>query len=60
MSTLGEKTLSGLGLVVVHNGDPTLWVLSLRVTVFATFCAALVGIPSGALVALSRLRGRTH
>jgi tungstate transport system permease protein len=55
--------LDGLGFVdLVRNGDPTLWVivlLSLRVTVFATLCAALVGIPSGALVALSRFRGRT-
>ena len=47
---------------LVRNGDPTLWVivlLSLRVTVLATLCAALIGIPGGALVALSRFRGRT-
>lgn len=55
--------MGGSGLVdLVRNGDPTLWaivLLSLRVTVSATLCGALVGIPSGALVALSRFRGRT-
>jgi tungstate transport system permease protein len=56
-----EETLASIGLVDL-SGDPTLWtivLLSLCVTVSATVCAALIGIPTGALVALIRFPGRT-
>lgn len=48
-------------LSLVFSGDPTLFAivrLSLVVTLSATVLAALVGMPLGALVALSRFRGR--
>jgi len=58
-----EESLGGPGVVDLWlGGGSTLWpivLLSLRVTVTATFCAALAGIPSGALVALCRFPGRT-
>ncbi len=50
---------SVLGLVL--GGDPTLWGivgLSLFITLSATLLAALVGLPLGALIALTRFRGR--
>ena len=46
---------------LVVAGDPKLWeivVLSLRVSTLATLLAALVGMPIGALVAVTRFRGR--
>jgi tungstate transport system permease protein len=48
-------------LHLVFTGDPTLFAivrLSLLVSLSATFLAALVGAPLGALVALTRFRGR--
>jgi tungstate transport system permease protein len=50
---------SALSLIV--NGDPTLFAivrLSLIVTLTATILAGLVGLPLGALVALTRFSGR--
>jgi tungstate transport system permease protein len=43
------------------GGDPKLWsivALSLRVSVFATALAALIGMPLGAFVAVTRFPGR--
>lgn len=51
---------SALSLIV--SGDPALYAivrLSLLVTVSATVCAATIGLPIGALVALTRFPGRT-
>lgn len=48
-------------LQLVLTGDPTLLSivrLSLTVSLSATLCAALVGVPFGALIALTRFRGR--
>jgi tungstate transport system permease protein len=52
--------ISALRLVL--SADPTLFAivkLSLAVSFSAVICAALVGIPAGALLALTRFRGRT-
>ena len=48
-------------LQLVLSGDPTLVAivrLSLVVSLSAVFCAALIGVPFGALIALTRFRGR--
>ena len=48
-------------LHLVLTGDPTLLAivrLSLIVSLSATFTAALIGVPLGALIALTRFRGR--
>src|SRR6266481_4874113 len=48
-------------LHLVLTGDPTLFAivrLSLIVSLSATFIAALIGVPLGALIALTRFRGR--
>jgi tungstate transport system permease protein len=48
-------------LQLVLTGDPTLIGivrLSLIVSLSAVFCAALIGLPFGALIALTRFRGR--
>ena len=48
-------------LQLVLTGDPTLVAivrLSLIVSLSAVFCAALIGLPFGALIALTRFRGR--
>ena len=48
-------------LQLVLTGDPTLVAivrLSLIVSLSAVFCAALIGVPFGALIALTRFRGR--
>jgi tungstate transport system permease protein len=48
-------------LQLVLSGDPTLVAivrLSLIVSLSAVFCAALIGVPFGALIALTRFRGR--
>src|SRR5690242_19021290 len=48
-------------LHLVLSGDPALLAivrLSLLVSLSAVFCAALVGIPVGALIALTRFPGR--
>jgi tungstate transport system permease protein len=52
--------LSALHLVL--SADPTLFAivkLSLAVSLSAVICAALIGIPVGALIALTRFPGRT-
>jgi tungstate transport system permease protein len=49
-------------LHLVLSADPALFAvvkLSLAVSVCAVLCAALIGIPAGALLALSRFPGRT-
>jgi tungstate transport system permease protein len=49
-------------LHLVLSGDPTLFAivwLSLLVSITATLFGALIGVPTGALVALTRFRGRT-
>ena len=46
---------------LILEGDPTLWVivrLSLAVTLSATLLAGAIGLPLGALVALTRFHGR--
>ena len=46
---------------LVTSGDPGLWrivALSLEVSVAATCCATLIGLPLGALVAVNRFPGR--
>ena len=48
-------------LQLVLTGDPTLVAivrLSLIVSLSAVFCAALIGVPFGALIALTQFRGR--
>ncbi len=48
-------------LTLILSGDPGLYSiigLSLIVSLSAVFCAALIGIPLGALIALTRFRGR--
>ncbi|MBV9955541.1 MAG: ABC transporter permease [Pseudolabrys sp.] len=48
-------------LQLVLTGDPALFAivrLSLLVSLSAVFCAALIGIPLGALIALTRFAGR--
>jgi len=52
---------NGSALHLILTGDPTLFAivrLSLVVSLSATFVAALIGAPLGALIALSRFRGR--
>jgi tungstate transport system permease protein len=54
-----SDNLSALNLVL--TGDPTLFAivrLSLIVSVSATLCAALIGVPLGALIALTRFVGK--
>lgn len=53
------ETFSALRLVL--TGDPALIAivrLSLLVSITATLCAALLGMPLGALIAVTRFRGR--
>lgn len=48
-------------LTLILSGDPGLYRiigLSLIVSLSAVFCAAVIGIPLGALIALTRFRGR--
>lgn len=48
-------------LTLILSGDPGLYriiALSLVVSLSAAFCAAVIGIPLGALIALTRFRGR--
>src|ERR1700733_8406724 len=48
-------------LHLILTGDPALFVivrLSLEVSISATIIAALIGVPLGSLVALTRFRGR--
>lgn len=59
MHSIGEAL--GLAVSLVLSGDPDLWeivLLSLRVSLSATAIACLIGLPIGALVAISRFRGR--
>ena len=54
-----SENASALHLVL--TGDPTLYAivrLSLSVSVSAVLLAAVIGLPLGALVALTRFRGR--
>jgi len=56
---VGDALGSAWNLVIA--GDPKLWAivgLSLRVSALATVLAALIGMPVGALVAVTRFRGR--
>jgi tungstate transport system permease protein len=56
---IGLDGASALALIL--SGDPTLYAivrLSLVVTLSATFVAAVIGMPLGALVALTRFPGR--
>ncbi len=60
MHSIGEAF--ALALQLVLSGDPDLLeivALSLRVSLTATAVACLIGLPIGALVAISRFRGRT-
>ena len=57
---MGDALASAWQLVT--SGDPDLWRivgLSLRVSLAATFCATLIGLPLGALVAVTRFPGRS-
>ena len=48
-------------LTLILSGDPGLYriiALSLIVSLSAVVCAAVIGIPLGALIALTRFRGR--
>jgi len=54
-----QENASAVQLVL--SGDPTLFAivwLSLSVSLSAAFCAAVIGVPLGALLALTRFRGR--
>lgn len=58
MQVFGDSFLAALSLVT--SGDPRLFsivVLSLEVSLSATLIAALVGLPAGALLALTRFPG---
>lgn len=59
MNTIGEAFTLALELIV--SGDKNLYsivLLSLRVSLSATLVACMIGLPIGALVAISRFRGR--
>ncbi|MFC7476089.1 ABC transporter permease [Dankookia sp. GCM10030260] len=59
MTDLGAALATALHLVA--TGDPTVLRivgLSLRISLAATLCAALVGLPLGALLAVARFPGR--
>ena len=60
MQTFSDAFLSSLMLIL--TGDADLWaivLLSLRVSLLAVFFAALIGLPIGAMLAVSKFRGRT-
>ena len=60
MQTFSDAFLSSLMLIL--TGDSDLWaivLLSLRVSLLAVFFAALIGLPIGAMLAVSKFRGRT-
>ncbi len=59
MQEYTEIFARSLGLIL--SGDADLWavvLLSLRVSLFAVFISALIGMPLGALLAVSRFSGR--
>ena len=59
MSLFGEGVLQALRLLV--TGDPEVWHItwrSLQISATATLLSLLIGVPLGALLALSRFRGR--
>jgi tungstate transport system permease protein len=59
LNTIGEAFRLALELIV--SGDKNLYsivLLSLRVSISATLVACLIGLPIGALVAISKFRGR--
>ncbi|QHQ35159.1 ABC transporter permease [Algicella marina] len=59
MQSVGEAFSLAISLVL--SGDPDLLeivLLSLRVSLTATIVAAAIGLPLGALIAISRFRGR--
>ena len=58
---MSDMSAFGLALSMIWNGDPVLVeivLLSLRVTLTALLIAALLGLPLGAMLALSRFPGR--
>lgn len=60
MQTFSDAFLSSLMLIL--TGDSNLWaivLLSLRVSLLAVFFAAMIGLPIGAMLAVSKFRGRT-
>ena len=59
MQQMGEALATALRLVLSGDADLLeIVVLSLRVSLSATALACLVGLPSGALLAVTRFRGR--
>ena len=59
MSLFGQGILEALRLLV--TGDPEVWQitwLSLKISATATLLSLLIGVPIGALLALSRFPGR--
>ncbi|HEY7251856.1 MAG TPA: ABC transporter permease, partial [Methylomirabilota bacterium] len=59
MSLFGEGLLEAVRLLVA--GDPEVWQitgLSLQISATATLLSLLIGVPLGALLALSRFPGR--
>ncbi|MGR3341990.1 MAG: ABC transporter permease, partial [Paracoccaceae bacterium] len=59
MQEFAEILVRSIGLIL--SGDADLWavvLLSLRVSLFAVFISALIGMPLGALLAVSRFTGR--
>lgn len=60
MNDLSEGILSAFSLILSLNPDllEIVW-LSLRVSLTAVACAALIGLPAGALLAIVRFPGRT-
>ena len=59
MNDLGTALATALNLVA--TGDPTVLLivgLSLRISLAATLCAGLIGLPLGALLAVARFPGR--
>jgi tungstate transport system permease protein len=59
MQDFGEAFALALGLVTDPSGDlAEIVALSLRVSLSATLIACLIGLPLGALLAITRFRGR--
>lgn len=58
---MDDRGAFSLALAMIWSGDPVLVeivLLSLRVTLSALFCASLLGLPLGAVLALARFPGR--
>ena len=59
MDYLLDSLTAALGLITA--GDPETWAIvwtSLRISLVACLCAALVGVPAGLWVALHSFRGK--